>query len=185
MAGCRAASSGSSSWRTCSGPRGPERRSTGSRHGVRAGFQGADLDPRTAGVGGVSRVHIDIGVLVHGIAIPMCAPADSACRWPRCGCTTAAGAAMPFRRVRPWRERPPLRDAWYGIGEGRHVHAHATLPGGRSRIRYPCRKAVQRRCGAADRQFASRPAGVSALAQRTGRGPAENARPWAAGNVEP
>ena len=25
---------------------------------------------------------------------------------------------MPFRRVRPWRERPPLRDAWYGIGEG-------------------------------------------------------------------
>ena len=24
---------------------------------------------------------------------------------------------MPFRRVRPWRERPPLRDAWYGIGD--------------------------------------------------------------------
>ena len=37
---------------------------------------------------------------------------------------------MPFRRVRPWRERPPLRDAWYGIGEGRHGHAHATLSGG-------------------------------------------------------
>ena len=54
--------------------RGPDRRSTGSRHGARAGFQGADLDPRTAGVGGVPRVHIDIGVLVHGIAIPMCAP---------------------------------------------------------------------------------------------------------------
>ena len=34
-------------------------------------------------------------------------------------------------------------------------------------------------------QFADRPAGVSALAQRTGLGPAENARPWAAGNVEP
>ena len=50
-----------------------------------------------------------------------------ACRWPPCGCTTAAGAAMPFRRVRPWRERPPLRDAWYGIGEGRHGHAHAIL----------------------------------------------------------
>ena len=30
---------------------------------------GADLDPRTAGVGGVPRVHIDIGVLVYGIAI--------------------------------------------------------------------------------------------------------------------
>ena len=62
---------------------------------------------------------------------------------------------MPFQRVRPWREDPPFG-----------------MP-------------VQRRCGAADRQFATRPAGVSALAQRTGRGPAENARPWAAGNVEP
>ena len=49
----------------------------------------------------------------------------------------------------------------------------------------PCRKAVQRREETADHQFASRPAGVSALAPRTGRGPAENARPWAAGNVEP
>ena len=41
---------------------------------------------------------------------------------------------------------------------------------------------------AAGRRIASstdRPAGVSALAQRTGLGPAENARPWAAGNVEP
>ena len=41
---------------------------------------------------------------------------------------------------------------------------------------------------AAGRRIASstdRPAGVSALPQRTGRGPAENARPWAAGNVEP
>ena len=37
---------------------------------------------------------------------------------------------MPFQRVRPWRERPPCFDAWYGIGEGGHVHAPATLPGG-------------------------------------------------------
>ena len=92
---------------------------------------------------------------------------------------------MPFRRVRPWRERPPLRDAWYGIGEGRHGHAHAILRRGSLPTSDPSRKGVQRRCGAADRQFASRPAGVSALPQRTGRGPAENARPWAAGNVEP
>ena len=37
-------------------------------------MQRLDLDRRSAGVGGVPRVHIDIGVLVHGIAIPMCAP---------------------------------------------------------------------------------------------------------------
>ena len=55
-------------------PRAPERRSTGSRHGVRAGFQGADLDRRSAGVGGVPRVHIDIEVLVHENAASMCAP---------------------------------------------------------------------------------------------------------------
>ena len=82
--------------RTCSGPRGPERRSTGSRHGVRAGFQGADLDPRTAGVGGVPRVHIDIGVLVHGIAIPMCAPPI-----PHVAGGVAVAPRPPERRCRP------------------------------------------------------------------------------------
>ena len=92
---------------------------------------------------------------------------------------------MPFQRVRPWRERPPLRDAWYGIGEGGMCTPMPPSPVGSLPTSDPSRKGVQRRCGAADRQFASRPAGVSALAQRTGRGPAENARPWAAGNVEP
>ena len=42
---------------------------------------GADLDRRSAGVGGVPRVHIDIGVHVHENAASMCALADSACRW--------------------------------------------------------------------------------------------------------
>ena len=28
---------------------------------------------------------------------------------------------------------PPFWTAWIGIPEGRHVHAHATLPEGRSR----------------------------------------------------
>ena len=117
MAGSKAASSGSSSWRTCSGPRGPERRSTGSRHGVRASFQGADLDPRTAGVGGVPRVHIDIGVLVHGIAIPMGTPA-----LPHVAGGVAVAPRPPERRCRSGgcgrgRERPPLLDAWYGIGD--------------------------------------------------------------------
>ena len=77
----------------------------------------------------------------------------STCRWLPCGCTTAAGPAMPCRRVHPWRERPPLRDAWYGIGEGGMCTPMPPSGEGRSRIRYPCRKAVQRRCGAADRQF--------------------------------
>ncbi len=63
-----------------------------------------DLDRRSAGAGGVPRVHIDIGVHVHGIAVSMCSGRGSACRCPRCGCTTAARTAVPFRRVRPWRE---------------------------------------------------------------------------------
>ena len=51
---------------------------------------------------------------------------------------------MPFQRVRPWRERPPLQDAWYGIGEGRHVHAHATFPGGVA----PDQRSFQEECSA-------------------------------------
>ena len=50
---------------------------------------------------------------------------------------------------RGW-ERPPLRDAWYGIGEGRHGHAHAILRRGSLPTSDPSRKGVQRRCGAAD-----------------------------------
>ena len=100
-------------------------------------------------------------------------------------CAFAAGSVSAARAALTGTGATPPSGCLVRHRGGWHVHAHATLPGGRSRIRYPCRKAVQRRCGAADRQFASRPAGVSALAQRTGRGPAENARPWAAGNVEP
>ncbi len=54
--------------------------------------------------GGVPRVHIDIGVHVHGITESMCAGKDSVCGCPRCGCTTAARTAVPFQSVRPWRE---------------------------------------------------------------------------------
>ena len=47
---------------------------------------------------------------------------------------------------------PPVRGP--GTGSEAGVFAHLPPPSwGRSRIRYPCRKAVQRRCGAADRQF--------------------------------
>ena len=40
---------------------------------------------------------------------------------------------MPFQRVRPWRERPPSFDAWYGIGEGWMCTPIHPLSGGRSR----------------------------------------------------
>ena len=42
---------------------------------------------------------------------------------------------------RGW-ERPPLRDAWYGIGEGRHGHAHAILRRGSLPTSDPSRKGV-------------------------------------------
>ena len=38
---------------------------------------------------------------------------------------------MPIWNLRPWTgATPPFWDASIGIGEGRHVHAHATLHGG-------------------------------------------------------
>ena len=40
---------------------------------------------------------------------------------------------MPFQRVRPWRERPPSFDAWYGIGEGWMCTPIHPPSGGRSR----------------------------------------------------
>ena len=52
------------------------------------------------------------------------------------------GAAMPFQRVRPWRERPPLRDAWYGIGEGWMCTPIHPPSGGRSGPAIPCGKAI-------------------------------------------
>ena len=81
--------------------------------------------------------------------------------------------------------RPPLRDAWYGIGEGGMCTPMPPSPGVAPELGI---RAGRPFSAAAGRRIASstdRPAGVSELAQRTGRGPAENTRPWAAGNVEP
>ena len=47
---------------------------------------------------------------------------------------------MPFRRVRPWRERPPTFDAWRGIEEGWDVHLHPTLRRGSLRSSNPLRE---------------------------------------------
>ena len=49
---------------------------------------------------------------------------------------------MPFRRVRPWRERPPSFDAWYGIGEGWMCTPIHPPSGGRSGPAIPCGKAI-------------------------------------------
>ena len=74
MAGCRA----SQEDRRAEGPAPVRAARNGDRRVHDMAFEpvsrGRILTPRTAGVGGVPGVHIDIGVLVHGIAIPMCAP---------------------------------------------------------------------------------------------------------------
>ena len=86
----------------------------------------------------------DNGVHVHRNVIPMCAPALPYMAGCLGSCTTASGAPLPLRGMRPWTgATPPLRDASIGIGEGRHVHAHATLPGGVAPDpSIPCGKAV-------------------------------------------
>ena len=71
-----------------------------------------------AGVGGVPRVHIDIGVLVHGIAIPMCAPPI-----PHVAGGVAVAPRPQDRRCRSGGcgrggSDPPFGMPWYGIGEG-------------------------------------------------------------------
>ena len=50
---------------------------------------------------------------------------------------------MPFRRVRPWRERPPLRDAWYGIGEGGMCTPMPPSPTGSLPASNPSRKGFE------------------------------------------
>ena len=50
---------------------------------------------------------------------------------------------MPFRRVRPWRERPPLRDAWYGIGEGGMCTPMPPSPAGSLPASNPSRKGFE------------------------------------------
>ena len=50
---------------------------------------------------------------------------------------------MPFRRVRAWRERPPLRDAWYGIGEGGMCTPMPPSPAGSLPASNPSRKGFE------------------------------------------
>ena len=69
----------------------------------------------------------DNGVHVHRNAISMCAPA-----LPYVAACLTVAARPPELRRRSGafgrrRERPPGFDASIGIGEGWHVHAHATL----------------------------------------------------------
>ena len=88
----------------------------------------------------------DIGVHVHRKAISMCTPALPYVA----GCLTVA-ARPPERRRRSgalgrrW-ERPPRFDASIGIAEGWHVHTMPPSPAGSLPSKYPCRKAIERRC---------------------------------------
>ena len=96
------------------------------------------LTSDSAGVSGVPRVHIDIGVHVHGITASMCAGRSYVCRCPRCGCTTPARTAVPFQRVRSWRGATPPCGCLIGHGDGRDVHGHPNLAQGRSPSISPC-----------------------------------------------
>ena len=98
------------------------------RHVARDSSLEADLERGSARVGADRRVHIR-----HRGA---CAPkrhfhvraSASLCCWLSYSCGTAAGTVLPLRGTRPLTgATPPFRDALIGIGEGWHVHAHATL----------------------------------------------------------
>ena len=99
------------------------------RLGVRANFLEVDFDRRSPGVGGVPRVHIDIGVHVHENAASMCAPAV-----PHVAGCVAVATRPPERRRRSgafgrrW-ERPPKPRAWYGRGPCVFSHAAPALQG--------------------------------------------------------
>ena len=90
----------------------------------------ADLEREWRGSMPIRARTSDNGVDVHGNPDSLCATA-----LPYVVGRLAVARRPPERRCRSgacgrgW-ERPPLRDAWYGIGEGRHGHAHATLPQG-------------------------------------------------------
>ena len=63
----------------------------------------------------------------------MCRVRGSVCRCPRCGCTTPARTAVPFQRVRSWRERPHPSGCLVRHGDGRDVRSHPSPAGGRVR----------------------------------------------------
>ena len=97
---------------------------------------------------------------------------------------------MPFQRVRPWRERPPLRDAWYGIGEGGMCTPMPPSPAGSLPASNPSRKEFQRRCQAADhpvRRPSSRCVGATAKdpGGELGTGPTVGGTAPATGNGGP
>ena len=67
--------------------------------------------------------------------------AASASRGPPCGCTTAAGVAMPIRSLRPWTGATPPMDALVMAWAGAGFHNPApALGGGRSRSIDPWRE---------------------------------------------
>ena len=97
----------------------------------------------------------------------------STCRWLPCGCTTAAGAAMPIRNLRPWTGATPPSGCLVRHRGRWHVHAHATLPGGVA----PDQGSFPGRVfsAAAGRRIASSPA-VQPVCPRYRRGPGADPR---------
>ena len=160
------------------------------RLGVRADFLEVDFDPRSPGVGGVPRVHIDIGVLVHGIAIPMCAPPV-----PHVAGRVAVAPRPPDRRCRSGGcgrggSDPPF--GMPGTASGRvDMCTHLPpSPAGSLPARYPSGKGFQRRCQAADhpvRRPSSRCVGATAKdpGGELGTGPTVGGTAPATGNGGP
>ena len=99
------------------------------------------------------RVHIDIGGGWTRERPSYEHVGACACRWPLCGCTTAAGAATPIRNLRPWTGAIPPSGCLVRHRGRWHGHAHAIRRRGSLPTSDPSRKGVQRRCGAAHRQF--------------------------------
>ena len=111
---------------------------------VRSAADRPDLDRRSAGAGGVPRVHIDIEVHVHRITVSMCAGRSYVYLCPRWSCITAARTAVPFWRVRSWRERPCVRKASHGTARVGMCTSIPPLAWGRSRSINPGREGKQR-----------------------------------------
>ena len=92
---------------------------------------------------------------------------------------------MPIWSLRPWMGATPQAEglvrAWSQVCLRTCPRPPGVAPESGIRAGRPFSAAAGRRIASST----DRPAGVSALAQRTRRGSAENARPWATGNVEP